>query len=102
MELGFVGLGRMGFNMVTRLVQGGHQVVATDRNQAVVQELAQQSGVTAAASLADLIEKLRPPRAVWVMVPSGGPTEAVIEELGGLLGAGDAVVDGGNSYFRDS
>jgi 6-phosphogluconate dehydrogenase len=102
MELGFVGLGRMGFNMVTRLVQGGHQVVVSDRNQAVVQELMQEPGVTAASSLADLVEKLRPPRAVWVMVPSGGPTEGVIQELSGLLGRGDAVVDGGNSYFRDS
>src|SRR5438093_376030 len=102
MQLGFVGLGRMGFNMVTRLVQGGHEVVASDRNQAVAQQLAQQPGVTAATALADLIEKLRPPRAVWVMVPSGGPTEAVIQELAGLLAPGDAVVDGGNSNFRDS
>ncbi len=102
MQLGFVGLGRMGFNMVTRLARGGHTIVATDRNPEVVRQIAQQPGVTGAASLAEVVERLDAPRAVWVMVPAGAATESVIQELGERLAPGDVVVDGGNSNFRDS
>ena len=102
MQLGFVGLGRMGFNMVTRLAQGGHQVVATDLNPEAVKEIAAKPGVSGAATVRALVEQLAAPRAVWVMVPSGGATEAVIKELAELLEPGDIVIDGGNSNFRES
>jgi 6-phosphogluconate dehydrogenase len=92
MQIGFVGLGRMGGNMVERLRRGGHEVVGYDRNPAVSE----------VASLAALISKLVPPRTVWVMVPAGDPTEQTIQELSTLLGEGDLIVDGGNSKFRDS
>ena len=92
MQIGFVGLGRMGANMVERLRGGGHEVIGYDRNPAVSE----------VASLAELVSKLVPPRTVWVMVPAGDPTEQTIQELSTLLGEGDLVVDGGNSKFRDS
>jgi 6-phosphogluconate dehydrogenase len=101
MQIAMVGLGKMGGNMVKRLLRGGHEVVAWDRDAAVVQSLAKE-GATGAASLADLVSKLRSPRAVWVMVPAGAPTDGTIEELSTLLGAGDVVIDGGNSNYRDS
>jgi 6-phosphogluconate dehydrogenase len=91
MQLGLVGLGRMGFNMRERLRAAGHEVVGYDRNP----------DVSDAASLAELVEKLSAPRAVWVMVPSGEPTRQTIAELGELLSAGDLVIDGGNSRFSD-
>src|SRR5581483_5257249 len=81
---------------------GEHQVVVSDRNQDVVRQLAMQPGIAGSASLAELVQRLDAPRAVWVMVPSGAPTEGVIQELAGLLAPGDVIVDGGNSYFRDS
>lgn len=102
MKLGFVGLGRMGFNMVTRLARDEHQVVATTRDQDKVREIAKEANVTGAASLAELIERLEPPRAVYVMVTAGGPTEKMIKEVAGLLQPGDLIVDSGNSNFRDS
>ena len=92
MQIGIVGLGRMGGNMVERLRRGGHEVIGYDRNPAV-------SGV---GSLSELVAKLAAPRAVWVMVPSGDPTEQTIQDLAGLLEAGDLIVDGGNSNFHDS
>lgn len=101
MQIAIVGLGKMGGNMVKRLLGGGHQVVAFDRDPAAVSRLA-ADGATPASSLTDVVTKLASPRAVWVMVPSGDPTEATIRELSGLLGANDIVVDGGNSNFRDS
>lgn len=101
MQIAIVGLGRMGGNMVKRLLGGGHKVVAYDRDPAAVERLAKE-GATGASSLADLVSKLEAPRAVWVMVPAGGPTEATIQELSGLLSANDIVIDGGNSNFRDS
>ena len=91
MQLGLVGLGRMGFNMRERLRAAGHEVVGFDRNP----------DVSDAESLADLVSKLSAPRAVWVMVPAGGPTQQTISELRELLSAGDLVVDGGNSRFSD-
>jgi len=100
MQLGFVGLGRMGSNMVTRLLQGGHSVVAWDVNADAVRAVA-AAGARGAASLAELAGALAPPRAVWVMVPAGEPTEKTVRELTGLLAAGDTIVDGGNSYYKD-
>ncbi|HVC81928.1 MAG TPA: decarboxylating 6-phosphogluconate dehydrogenase [Chloroflexota bacterium] len=101
MQIAMIGLGRMGGNMVTRLVQGGHQVVAYDRSSEAVQT-AVDHGATGADSLQDLVSKLQVPRAVWVMVPAGGPTEDTIKELAGLLSAGDTIIDGGNSNWHDS
>jgi 6-phosphogluconate dehydrogenase len=98
-KLGLVGLGKMGMNMTVRLTEGGHQVVAFDQDPSKARSIA---GAIPAASIPELVKKLEGPRAVWVMVPSGAPTEGVIGELGGLLAAGDVVIDGGNSNFRDS
>ena len=100
MQLGFVGLGRMGSNMVTRLLQGGHSVVTWDVNADAVRAVA-GAGARGAASLAELAGALAPPRAVWVMVPAGEPTERTVRELAGLLAAGDTIVDGGNSHYKD-
>jgi 6-phosphogluconate dehydrogenase len=100
MKLGFVGLGRMGLNMVTRLTRGGHEVVAYDRSaDAVARAVA--AGALGVASLEALTEGLAPPRAIWVMVPAGDPTESTVASLAGLLSSDDVVVDGGNSNFHD-
>ena len=101
MELGMIGLGRMGGNMALRLSKGGHNVVGYDPNQQVVQDYVKQ-GISGASSLEDLVGKLSPPRAVWSMVPSGEVTEATVNRLGELLSPGDTVIDGGNSYYKDS
>ncbi|HEY3155769.1 MAG TPA: decarboxylating 6-phosphogluconate dehydrogenase [Candidatus Eisenbacteria bacterium] len=102
MELGFIGLGRMGKNMVFRLLDGGHRIVAWDRSRDPIQEVSDK-GAVAASNPSDLVAKLRDaPRAVWVMVPSGDPTEQVIRDVAPLLKPGDAVIDGGNSYYKDS
>jgi 6-phosphogluconate dehydrogenase len=100
MQLGFVGLGKMGLNMVTRLERGGHDIVAYDRSAEAVSnaEAVKASGV---ASLDDLVSKLKAPRAVWVMVPSGDPTESTINALAALLSPGDVIIDGGNTNFHD-
>jgi len=100
MELGFVGLGRMGLNMVTRLTRGGHKVVAYDRSADAVSRAVSQ-GAVAAGSLDAIVAALSPPRAVWVMVPAGDPTESTVASLGALLSADDVVIDGGNSNFHD-
>ncbi|MFQ5472832.1 MAG: phosphogluconate dehydrogenase (NAD(+)-dependent, decarboxylating) [Dehalococcoidia bacterium] len=92
MQVGMIGLGRMGGNMAERLRRGGHEVIGYDRNTAV----------SDVGSLSELVERLTAPRAVWVMVPSGEPTEETIRELAGLLNKGDLIIDGGNSNFRDS
>lgn len=102
MELGFVGLGRMGKNMVVRLVRGKHRVVAWAPSPESVREVAKE-GAIGASSLADLVLKLGDrPRAVWTMVPSGDVTEQVIREVAGHLEPGDIVIDGGNSNYKDS
>jgi len=100
MQLGFVGLGKMGLNMVTRLERGGHDIVAFDRSAEAVSraEAAQASGV---ASLEALVKKLTAPRHVWVMVPAGAPTESTIDALSTLLSPGDVIIDGGNTNFHD-
>ncbi len=101
MQIAIVGLGKMGANMVKRLLGGGHAVVAYDRDSgAVVRSV--KDGAVGASSLADLVGKLSPVRAVWVMVPSGKPTEDTIAELSKLLSPNDIVIDGGNSNFHDS
>jgi 6-phosphogluconate dehydrogenase len=100
MQIAFVGLGRMGGNMVTRLQRAGHQCVAYDRAEAA-REAAQKAGAKGVASLDQLVAALTPPRAVWVMVPAGAPTEATIEELAGKLAPGDTIIDGGNTRWTD-
>jgi 6-phosphogluconate dehydrogenase len=100
MRLAMIGLGKMGYNMTLRLLGGGHNVVAFDANLEVVREIASKKA-TAAESLPDAIGKLQPPRIVWVMVPAQ-ITEKVIGELGDRLSAGDVVIDGGNSNWKDS
>ncbi len=100
MQIAMIGLGRMGMNMGRRLLRGGHQVVAYNRTPARARRLAEE-GATAADSLADLIEKLAPPRVVWLMLPAGRIVDEHIEQLTGLLSAGDMIVDGGNSYYKD-
>ena len=100
MELGFVGLGRMGMNMVRRLQRDKHRVITYDRSPDVVKASVQE-GAAGTTSLRDLVGKLTPPRAVWVMVPAGEPTEGTIRELSGLLQPDDVIVDGGNSHYKD-
>jgi 6-phosphogluconate dehydrogenase len=100
MKLGMVGLGRMGGNMARRLLAAGHQVVGWNRGPEPLARLVSQGG-TAAASLAELVSRLQAPRAVWVMLPAGETTEKAVQELAGLLSPGDALVDGGNSNFKD-
>jgi 6-phosphogluconate dehydrogenase len=100
MELGFIGLGKMGMNMVTRLRQGGHQVVVYDLSPDLMRQ-AESAGCVASKSLEELVSKLKSPRAVWVMVPSGAPTESTINSVAALLKADDIIIDGGNTHFHD-
>ena len=99
-ELGMVGLGRMGANMVRRLMRDGHRCVVHDVNPAAVEALVSE-GAEGAGSLAELASKLSAPRAVWVMVPAGNITESTVKAVAAELEAGDAIIDGGNSYYRD-
>src|SRR5215510_14831032 len=100
MQLGFVGLGRMGLNMVTRLARAGHTVVAYDRSPDAVTR-AGAAGAEGAASLEALVSMLAAPRAIWLMVPAGDATESTVNALASLLSSGDIVIDGGNSNFHD-
>ncbi len=100
MELGFVGLGRMGGNMVTRLARAGHRIVAWDPS-ADAAKRARDNGASLAASLTELPKALTPPRAVWIMVPAGEPTESTIHALAGVLERGDTIIDGGNTKWKD-
>ena len=100
MQIAMVGLGRMGANMVRRLMRGGHECVVFDRRPASVDHLASE-GASGVGSLEDLATSLAPPRAVWVMVPAGEPTEEIVHALAGCLASGDIIIDGGNSYFKD-
>jgi len=100
MQLGMVGLGRMGANMTRRLMRGGHTMVVSDLSADAVKGIAGE-GAVASASLEDLVGKLNAPRAAWIMVPSGDPTEKTVQALLGRLQAGDTIIDGGNSYFKD-
>ena len=100
MQLGFVGLGKMGLNMVTRLERGGHDIVAFDRSAEAITK-AEAVKASGAGSLDDLIKALKAPRHVWVMVPAGDPTESTIDALSKLLSPGDVIIDGGNTNFHD-
>ena len=99
-EIGLAGLGRMGGNMARRWMRAGHRVIGWTRSAATAAPLAAE-GMIAAASLEDLVSRLRPPRAVWVMLPAGAPTEEAVTRLGGLLERGDALIDGGNTWYKD-
>jgi 6-phosphogluconate dehydrogenase len=100
MQLGMVGLGRMGANMVRRLMSGGHECVVFDVNPENVKALVAE-GATGTASLDDFVRALRPPRAAWLMVPAGAPTEQTAMSIADKMDAGDIIIDGGNSYFKD-
>jgi 6-phosphogluconate dehydrogenase len=100
MQLGMVGLGRMGANLVRRAMRDGHRCAGTDVSESAVQALASE-GMTPAGSASDLVAALEPPRAVWVMVPAGPITERAVTELGALLERGDTVIDGGNTRYHD-
>jgi len=100
MQIGMVGLGRMGSNMVRRLMRDGHECAVYDLDPKNVEELAGE-GAHGCGSLDELVEHLSPPRAVWLMVPAGDPTEQTVAALGDRLAAGDVVIDGGNTYFKD-
>lgn len=100
MQLGLVGLGRMGANMVRRLQKGGHKCTVFDVNPANVSKLAGE-GAEGAGSLEELVKKLPKPRAVWVMVPAGKPTESTVQTLAAAMEPGDSVIDGGNSFYKD-
>ena len=100
MQLGVVGLGRMGANIVRRLMRDGHSCVVFDVNPDAVKDL-EKAGATGASSVADFVEKLSAPRAVWVMVPSGEITGKTIEDVASHMERGDMIIDGGNSYYRD-
>lgn len=101
MQLGLIGLGKMGGFMAERIRLGGHQVVGFDFNADAVQKLA-ASGNVGASSLEDMVKKLTAPRAVWLMVPSGDPVDKTIAELEKFLSPGDIIIDGGNSNYKDS
>src|ERR1039458_2555975 len=99
MQLGMIGLGRMGANMVRRLIKDGHQCVVFDRSPDAVKDLVKEQAV-GAASLADLVKKLNRPRAIWLMVPAA-VVDKSIADLSPMLEAGDILIDGGNSYYVD-
>jgi len=100
MRMGMVGLGRMGANMTRRLMRGGHEVAVTDLSAENVKKIASE-GAIGSASLDDFVSKLGKPRVAWLMVPAGGPTEQTVQALAPRMQAGDILIDGGNSYFKD-
>ncbi len=100
MHIGMVGLGRMGANMVRRLMRGGHTVAAFDLSADRVTDL-EREGAVPAMALEDLIRALAPPRCVWLMVPAGAPTEEMVSRVSDMLSPGDVIIDGGNSHFKD-
>ncbi|MDH4101124.1 MAG: decarboxylating 6-phosphogluconate dehydrogenase [Nitrospirota bacterium] len=101
MQLGMIGLGKMGLNMTRRLLRGGHEVVAFDLSGDAIRE-AEKEGGKGAASIAALVPMLTAPRTVWLMVPAGKPVDDALDTLLGLLQPGDTVIEGGNSYYKDS
>jgi len=102
MQIGMIGLGKMGMNMVKRMLKGGHTVVVYDRSTEQVKEAVKGTrGVKAASSLAEMAGFLKKPRVVWMMIPAGKPVDDTIEQLEGVLGKGDLVIDGGNSFYKD-
>jgi 6-phosphogluconate dehydrogenase len=101
MELGMIGLGRMGGNMARRLVKGGHQVYAYNRTAETTRRYAAETGLVAKFSVEELVAVLKPPKAIWVMVPAGVPTDEFVNQLTGLLSPGDMIIDGGNTMYKD-
>src|SRR5262245_15963620 len=101
MELTMIGLGRMGGNMADRLVRGGHRVVAYDLNAAAV-DRAVASGAVKADSFEAAVTLLNPPRVIWIMLPSGKIIDETLDKLSGLVAPGDILIDGGNSYYKDT
>ena len=101
MQLGMIGLGRMGANMTQRLLEGGHQMVVFDRNPAAVEE-SKSRGALGVGGLEEMVRALDAPRAIWIMVPAGAPVDQTIAELAPRMQAGDILIDGGNSNFKDS
>ena len=99
MQLGMIGLGRMGANLVRRLMRDGHRCVVYDRSAEAVKQL-EDEGATGASSMADLVAKLEPPRAAWLMLPAA-VTGRVLDELAQLMEPGDTIIDGGNTYYHD-
>jgi 6-phosphogluconate dehydrogenase len=100
MQIGMVGLGKMGGNMSRRLVRGGHEVIACDRNAAIVAEF-QKEGIKGASELSAFVAQLKKPRVAWLMVPAGEPTESMVNQLAAAFEPGDILIDGGNSYYKD-
>ena len=100
MEIGIVGLGRMGGNMARRWMRGGHRVVGSARSAATLEAFAKE-GLVPAPALEDLVSRLKTPRAVWLMLPAGAATEETVARLGSLLASGDVLIDGGNTYYKD-
>ncbi|HYX46440.1 MAG TPA: NAD(P)-binding domain-containing protein, partial [Sphingomicrobium sp.] len=100
MRIALIGLGRMGANIARRLMRGGHEVVGFDRDQESVRKLSEE-GADGATSLEELAAKLEAPRIFWVMVPAGAPTEETVAALRAIAQAGDVIIDGGNSFFKD-
>ena len=100
MQLGMVGLGKMGANMTRRMLRGGHELVVSDLSADVVNGLVGE-GAVGSASLDEFVGKLKAPRAAWIMVPAGGPTEKTVQALADRMQSGDTIIDGGNSYFKD-
>jgi 6-phosphogluconate dehydrogenase len=101
LELGMIGLGRMGANMTERLVRGGHRVITYDRSPEAIQRVV-DIGALGSRSLAEFVKQLSPPRAIWLMVPAGDPVDQTIEQLQPQLSKGDVLIDGGNSHYKDS
>lgn len=101
MQIGMIGLGKMGLNLVKNMIRNGNEVVAFDLNQESV-DLAVAAGAVGATSNADLVSKLNGPRVVWIMVPAGAPTDATVSDMVDLLSDGDYLIDGGNSFYEDS
>ncbi|HEV2131253.1 MAG TPA: decarboxylating 6-phosphogluconate dehydrogenase [Longimicrobiaceae bacterium] len=102
MQLGMIGLGKMGGNMVQRLIRGGHEVVVYDLDPELTRQVGSAPGATAAGSLEGMIELLQPPRVLWVMVPAGAPTEETLRAVAGMAAPGDILIDGGNTNFHDT
>ena len=101
MQIGFIGLGKMGINMVQRLLEGGHEAVVYNRTPAKVKK-AEELGAAASDSIEGLINKLQSPRIVWLMIPAGQATDDIIKETASFLKEGDILIDGGNSFYKDS
>ncbi len=102
MKAAMIGLGKMGANMARRLIQGGHEIIGYNRTDSVTSDLAASDGLIPATSLEELVEKLPSPRILWMMVPAGEPTETMINTLAPILSRGDILIDGGNSYYKDT